>query len=581
MAAASGSASSAAESSIGWLKSVLPILEWLPSYKKSWFRFDLIAGLSLAAYSIPEALVNSSLAGLAPQHGLYAFLIAGFVYSLFTTSRHAAVAASATVSIMIGFSLGAMGIQDATRYAEMAAFTAILVGIIGFFAWLLRLSDIVSFISETILSGFRLGAALVIASTQLPKIMGIKGVGHNFFERMYDLGQNLGDTNFAALAVGMGALILILIGQRIMSKGIVPLIVVALSIVMMSVTNLAHYGVKITGTVAQGFPHFGLPSLKLSDIEDLVPIAFGCFLLAYVEGISMIRTFASKHHYSIDSRQELLAAGAANLAVGLGQGFPVAVGLSQSTVNEQAGAKTPVSMLVACSVCGLVLLFLAGLFRNLPQPVLAAMILVAAKSLVNFHEFNHLRRVSKPEFAVAIVTVAAVLVLGILKGVLVAAVISLLMLVRCVAHPTVTILGRIPGTDEFGGIDRHPENQTVPGLLACRAEGDLLYFNVGNIFNDILEHVRSQDPPVELVVFDLSASNYVDLEGAQMLRTLHEELSSEEIHLKLVGSQGHVRDLLRMDGLESLVGRIDRRLSLENIMGQKEAETEEPKILGH
>src|SRR5208283_1988964 len=348
MAAVSSNESSTADSSgTSTLKSMLPIFQWLPSYKKSWFRYDLIAGLALAAYSIPEALVNSSLAGLAPQHGLYAFLIGGFIYSFFTTSRHAAVAASSTVSIMIGFSLGAMGIQDATRYAEMAAFTAILVGIIGFFAWLLRLSDIVSFISETILSGFRLGAALVIASTQLPKIMGIKGEGHNFFDRMYHVFQNLGDINLVVLAVGVGALVLILVGQRIVSKGIVPLIVVALSIAMMSLTNLSDYGVQITGTVAEGFPHFVLPPLSLSDIEDLVPVAFGCFLLAYVEGISMIRTFASKHHYGIDPRQELLAAGAANLAVGFGQGFPVAVGLSQSTVNEHAGAKTPVSMLVA------------------------------------------------------------------------------------------------------------------------------------------------------------------------------------------------------------------------------------------
>jgi len=563
------------------LKSALPIFQWLPSYKKAWLRYDLVAGFALAAYSIPEALVNASLAGLPPQYGLYALLTGGLVYSLFTSSRHAAVAATSTVSIMIGFSLGAMGIEDATRYAEMAACTAILVGIISFFAWLLRLSDIVSFISETILSGFRLGAALVIASSQLPKIMGIKGGGHNFFERIYHVFQNMGDTNLVVLAVGRGALVLMLVGQRIVSKGIVPLVVVSLSIVMMSLLHLSDYGVQVTGTVPGGVPRFGLPGLSLNDIEDLVPVAFGCFLLAYVEGISMIRTFASKHHYAIDPRQELLAAGAANLTVGLGQGFPVAVGLTQSTVNEHSGARTPLSMLVACSVCGIVLLFLTGLFHDLPQPVLAAMVLVAAKSLVNVHELNHLRRVSKPEFVVALVTLSGVLLLGILKGVLVAAVVSLLMLVHRVAHPTVTILGRIPGTDQFGGLHRHPENQTVPGLLACRAEGDLLYFNVGNIFNEVLGHVRAQDPPIELVVFDLSTSNHVDLAGIQMVRNLHEELSSEGIKLKLVGAQGHVRDLLRMDGLESLVGRIHRRLSLDTIMNEKDSDSEEDPILGH
>jgi sulfate permease, SulP family len=565
-----------------WLQSVLPIFQWLPSYKKDWFRHDLLAGLTHAAYSVPEALVNASLAGIAPQHGLYSFLTGGLVYSVFTTSRHAAVAATSTLSIMVGYSLGALGINDPARYAEMAACIAALVGVISLLAWFLRLSDIVNFISDTILSGFRVGAALVIASSQLPKIMGIPSGGQNFFEGMYHVFQNAGDTNLVVLAMGSGALILMVLGRKIVSKGLVPLVVVALSIVLMSLTSLSEFGVKVTGDIPEGFPHFGLPRLNLKDIEEIIPIAFGVFLLAYVEGISMIRTFASKHRYAIDPRQELLAAGAANLAVGMGQGFPVAVGLSQSIVNEQAGAKTPLANLFAGSVCALVLVFFTGLFHNLPEPVLAAMILVAAKSLVNIREFNHLRRVSKREFVVALVTVLGVLFFGILKGVIIAAVISLVMLVHRVAHPSVSILGRIPGTDEFGGIDRHPENETVPGVLACRVEGDLLYFNVENIFNEILDHVRNGDPPIQLVVFDLSTSNHVDLAGARMVRHLHQTLSSQKVELKLVGAHGDVRDLLRLDGLEKLLGRIDRRLSLETIMNQQEEEAEVTgPIVGH
>ena len=288
----------------------------------------------------------------------------------------------------------------------------------------------------------------------------------------------------------------------------------------------------------------------------------------------MIRTFASKYRYKIDPRQEFLAASAANLTVGLGQGFPVAVGLSQSAVNEHAGARSPLSMIFACCVCGLVLLFFTGLFYNLPQPVLAAMVLVAAKSLVNIRELKHLRRVSKKEFSIALVTLCGVLFFGILAGVLLAALVSLVMLVHRVAHPNVSVLGRIPGTNEFGGIDRHPENETVPGVLACRVDGDLLYFNVESILNEIVDHGRKGDPPIELVVFDLTTSNHVDLAGARMLRNLHQELRSQGIALKLVGAHGDVRDLLRLDGLEKLVGRIDRRLTLETIMRQQEADSE-------
>lgn len=563
------------------LLSALPILRSIRSYKKDEFRHDLLAGLTHAAYSIPEALANASLAGLAPQHGLYSFLTGGLFYSVFTTSRQAAVASTSTLSIMIGYSLGTMGINDPTRYAEMAACTAILVGLISLVAWVLRLSDIVSFISETILDGFKVGAALVIAASQLPKILGIPTGGQNFFGQMYHVFQNLHDTNLVVLAVGAGSLILLFFGERIVSRGIVPLAVVSLSIVAMSVTNLSDHGVKVAGTIPEGFPHFGLPRLSLSDIEEILPVAFGCFLLAYVEGISMIRTFASKYRYPINPRQELLAAGAANLAAGLGQGFPVAVGLTQSIVNEQAGAKTPLANFFACSVCALVLLYVASLFSNLPAPVLAAMVLMAAKSLVNIRGLRHLMRVSKHEFIIALVTLAGVLLFGILKGVLLAAVVSLLMLVHRVAHPSVSILGRIARTAEFGGVDRHPENETVPGVLACRVEGDLLYFNEESVLEEILDHASAGDPPIELVVFDLSTTNHVDLAGARMVRRLHQQLSSRKIELKLVGARGNVRDLLRLDGLETLVGRIDRRLSLDTIMNQEKGELEEPQVLGH
>jgi high affinity sulfate transporter 1 len=557
------------------LQSRLPILQWLPSYQINWLRHDVLAGLALAAYSIPEALVNASLAGMPPQHGLYCFLIAGIAYSLFTTSRHAAVAATSAVSIMVGSTLGSMGIGDPAHYAKLAAATAMLVGVISFFAWLLRLSDIVGFISETILSGFKVGAALVIASSQLPKFLGIQEGYGNFFERIFQVLQNLGHVNLAVLVVGVGALILLLVGSRVISNGVVSLVVVTLSIIVMSLTSLSEFGVKVTGDIPVGFPVFGFPRLSFADIEEIVPVAFGCFLLAYVEGISMMRTFALKYRYKIDSGQEFLAAGAANLAVGLGQGFPGAVGLSQSTVNEHAGGRTrtPLSMIFACAMCGVVLLFFTGLFRNLPQPVLAAMILVAAKSLVNIPELKHLARVSKREFIVALVTLVSVLFFGILKGVLLAVVFSLVMLVHRVAHPVVSVLGRIPGTNEFGGTDRHPENETIPGVLACRAEGDLLYFNVENIFNDILDRVRSSDSPIELVVLDLSTSNHVDLAGARMVHHLHHELSSEGIYLILVGAHGDVRDLLRLDGLEKLVGRIDRHLTLEMVMNRKKAES--------
>jgi high affinity sulfate transporter 1 len=548
------------------LWSVLRIANWLPQYQRGWLPFDVIAGVTLAAYAVPVSLAYASLAGLPPQMGMYCYLLAGLGYALLGSSRHLAVGPTSAISLLLGVTLAGLAGDDPARRAALASLTALIVAGVFALAWLLRLSVLVSFISESILTGFKAGAALVIASTQLPKLFGVRGGGDDFFERMSLLVQQMPGTSLFTLAVGVGALVVLLLGEKFLPGRPVALAVVLLALVVASLGQLEQHGVKVVGHLPAGLPHFqvagaGPGALRTEELRQLVRLAFACFLLAYIESISSARTFSLKHQYAVDPSQEFLGLGAASLLVGLWQGFPVAGGLSQSAVNEQAGARTPLSLAVASATIALVLVFFTGLFQSLPDAVLAAIVLVAVKGLIDLKELRYLWHASRIDFGAAGVALAGVLVMGILDGVLVAVLASVVMLLWRVARPHVAFLGRIPGTDRFSDVGRHPENEAIPGVLAFRVEASLVYFNVDHVLQTVLQRVRSE-PGLRRVVYDLSNTPYVDVAGARMLRRLHDELAGQNVGLRVVGAHSEVRDRLRFEKLQDWVGPINRHVSL-------------------
>jgi MFS superfamily sulfate permease-like transporter len=333
------------------------------------------------------------------------------------------------------------------------------------------------------------------------------------------------------------------------------------------VLGLPALGVPTTGNIPAGLPTITGPQLRLRDIEGIFPLAAGCLLLAYIEGVSAARAFAAKHHYALDSRQELLGLGAANLAAALGHGYPVAGGLSQSAVNDKAGARTPLALVVASVALGLCLLFLTGLLENLPKAVLAAVVLVAVSGLFDFPALYRMWRVSRLDFYSATVALIAVLALGILQGILLAALASILMLLARVSQPHVAFLGRVPGTHIYSDLARHPENETLSGVIAVRPEASLIYVNADAVFATIMRHLGERDlPGVRLLACDLSASPYLDLAGSHMLHELREHLAARKIALRIIGAHGRVRDLLRADGLADIVGR--RALNLDTLLDE-------------
>jgi MFS superfamily sulfate permease-like transporter len=465
---------------------------------------------------------------------------------------------------MVGGTVAEMAGGDAFRYGQIATLAGVVLASLCVIAWALRLSALTSFVSETILLGFKAGAALTIAATQLPALFGVPGSDGRFFTRLYAVLAQLGDLSPATTAVGLGAIAMLLLGDLLLPGRPVALGVVALAISAVSFTSLREAGLALVGNVPSGLPAFGMVDLRPRDVDGLVPLALGCLLLAYVEGVSAARTFAVKHGYPLDVRQELLGLGAANFLAASGGGYPVAGGLSQSAVNDKAGAKTPLSLVFASVTLGLCLLFLTGAVARLPKAVLAAIVLVAVKGLIDVPAIARLRRLDRFEFRVAMVALVGVLLLGILKGIMLASIASILMLIRRASDPHVAFLGRVPGTRSFSDLARHPDNERFEGVLVFRVEASLLYFNVENVLRTVLARVRSE--PVRLVVCDLSTSPYVDLAGAGMLASLSDALARRNAVLRVVNPRGATRDLLRAKDLEATIGNIDRFSSIADVL---------------
>ena len=544
---------------------------WFSGYAPAWLRADLIAGITLAAYLLPAAIGDASLANLPPETGIYACLFSGLVFWWFCSARHTAVTVTSAISLLLGSSLGELAGGDTTRFAALAAATSLLVGLLAVVAWLVRAGSVVNFVSETVMTGFKTGIALVLASTQLPKLCGFSGAhGGSFWERMRHFVTHVGETQWMSLALGLAALAVLLAGKRFLPGRPVAIVVVVGGIVAAAAFDLGARGVKLLGDVPHGLPVPGLPAIGWEDVNELLPLAFACFLLAAVETTAIGRMFGRKHGYRIEPDREFLAIGAANLAAGLGGGFPVSGGMSQSLVNESGGARSPVSGLFGALVLLTVALWFSGLLAPLPQPVLAAIVLMAVTSLFKFAALQRLWRAHRTEFWVALVALLGVLGSGILRGVLIGAILSLAILLRRAARPHVAILGRIPGMQRFSDMERNPENVSVPGLLLFRTEASLLYFNVDKVRETVMATLRAENErsPVKLVVCDLSSSPYVDMAGAELLSELHGDLAKEGVGFQVVEARAKVRDMLRLEGLEERLGHISRRASLAQVVAE-------------
>lgn len=548
-----------------WHKLFPPVL-WLKSYKTKFLKGDFLAGITLAAYGIPVSLAYATLAGLPPEYGIYGYLIGGFFYAILGTSKQLAIGPTSAISLLIGTTIADMAHGDVQRWADIASLTALVFSVLAILAYMLRLSGIINFISETVLVGFKAGAALTIGLTQLPKLFGVKGGGENFLERIISLFYQLPETNTAVLFFGIVAIVILIFGEKIAPGKPIAIVIVIVSIVLISATSLGLQGISTVGIIPSGLPEFHLPSLRFRDIDGVFPLAMACFLLSYIESVSAARTLAQKNGYSIDSRQELLALGIANAAVAFGQGYPVAGGLSQSAVNDTAGAKTPLSLVFASATIAFCLLFLTDMLQYLPNVILAAIVLVAIRGLFDLKEMKHLYKINKEEFFVAMIALIGVLIFGILRGVLLAAIVTLVLLLKATSNPNVAFLGRIPGTKRYSDLERHPDNEIIEDVLIVRVESAILYFNVENIKEEIWKKINTETHPIKTVILDLNSSPHVDIAGARFLKQLFIDLKKKKMSLKIAEARSEVRDILRSENLEDLLGHISRFVSVDDLV---------------
>ncbi|MCI0632401.1 MAG: SulP family inorganic anion transporter [Actinobacteria bacterium] len=524
-----------------------------------WLRGDVVAGLTVWAVLVPEALAYASIAGVSPVVGLYAAPGALIMYAAFGSSRHLVTGPMSATAALSAAAVAEFATAGSAAFVTLTTTLAITAGIVGILAALLRLGALANFISEPVLKGFIIGLALTIIVGQLPKLFGVEGGEGDFFDKIWDLLSQLGDTSGWTLAVGTIGLLTVLLLRRYVPLAPGSLVAVALGIGATKLLDLESKGVEIVGEIQSGLPTLGLPDgMEANDLLDLAPSAIGILLVGFAEGLGAAKNYAAKNGYEIEANRELLGFGAANIASGLSSGMVVNGSLSKTAVNGAAGANSQLSGLVVAALTVVTLLFLTGLFEQLPEATLAAVVIAAVLELVDLEALRRLYRVqsarlgrvlgpaARTDFLAAIAAMAGVLVFDTLPGLFIGIGVSMLLLLYRASRPRISELGRVPGTAQFTDVSTHPDNERVPGLVIVRVESGLFFANAEHV-RDEIGRLAAQDG-VRAVLLDAETIAFVDLTGVKMLVELHHALRGSGKRLLLARDIGQVRDVLRASG---------------------------------
>ncbi len=529
----------------------LPCVATLQTYKASFLPHDLAAGLTLGAVMVPIGLAYGEMAGL-PLAGLYGSMLPLLAYALFGSSRQLIVGPDTAMAALVAVVVVPLAPGDPVRLAVLAAGLGVMVGGLCLLGGVLRLGFVANFLSKPVIVGFMHGLALVIAVAQVPKVLGVKSEGATTLEQAVNLLHRLGDANGATMAIGVASFAVILLSRRFLPR--VPGAVVALvgSTLAVVVLGLEGHGVAVVGRIPTGLPGLSAPALSLADFDALLPVALVAALLSFSDTVVTARAFAQRNRYRIDANQELLAIGVANLVSGLSQGLPISASDSRTAVSEAAGGRTQVTSVVAALVVAGVMLWLADLLYFLPAAALGGILMASAWSLCDFGEFRRLWRFRGISLAGALVTLAGVVVLGVMEGILIGVVFSLVLLLRALAFPPDAVLGRVPdGSWHDPGY--RPDAVPVPGTLVYRFAAPLFFANC-ELFRDRVEALVGAAPgPLSGVVIDGGGIQDVDLTGCEILVELDRGLRARGIRLVF----GDLRDRVKRDIVRGLQLALD------------------------
>lgn len=557
---------------------IIPILDWLPHYTRSDFRGDLQAGLTVGVMLVPQGMAYGLLAGLPPIYGLYSGIVPLLLYAFFGSSRQLSVGPVALVSLLVLAGVGRFAETGSEAFVGMAIATALIAGLIQVALSIFRLGFLINFLSHPVISGFTSAAAFIIGLSQLKFLLGIEIARANRVQDIFvDAAANIHHTNFITLAIGLSGIIIILIIRHIRKTLPSGLIVVLLGTAVVWLAHLDQYGVDIVKEIPRGLPSFSLPKLTLEEIIKLFPLALTICIISFIESLAIAKTLEARHKsYRVDANQELLALGMSKIGGAFFQSFPTTGSFTRSAVNDEAGARTGMSSILATVVVIITLLFFTPVFYYLPKALLASIIVAAVIGLVDYKEALHLWKTDRRDFLTLMATFIITLTLGIQTGVATGVVLSIALLIYRSSKPHVAVLGRLPDTRYFRNVTRFEHAIQYPDKLILRFDAQL-YFGNAEFFRETVEKLSiEKGEDLRYVILDCASVSDMDSTGAHTLHDVVSFLKTRGVVFAMASVIGPVRDTLGNTGLLDLIGRDNIHLNVYEAISYYKKQKGEP-----
>jgi high affinity sulfate transporter 1 len=533
---------------------LLPVLDWLPAYRREWLLSDFLAGLAVWAVMVPEGMAYASIVGVPPIMGLYTIVPPLIAYALLGTSRLLVVGPDTATGLISALTVGAVATQGTADFNTLTSTLAILIGAFFLLLGALRMGWVAAFIPTPVMRGFIEGLVCVTIIGQVPHLLGIGGTSGNFFTKLWFVLQHLADASLAPMLTGLLSLVAMQLLRRLAPRIPSALVVVVAATVLVGLLGGEAAGVSVVGDLPSGLPYFIPPNLDPAILQALAPGALAIVLVGYAEALGGAKAAAMQGGGNIDPNQELVAHGPANILSGLFGGFLVVGSLSKTSVAISAGARTQLTNLIAALFCFLTLVLLTPLFRGMPHPTLAAIVIAAMLHLSKPGYLRDLFARRRVEFALAAVVIAGELTLGVLHGIALGVVLALLTLIYRTSHPQGAVLGQLPGEEAYRDVERHPEAVTFPGLLIWRCGGDLFFASVDRLNEGMKAALAASRPPAKHVLLDADSVNFIDTTACDTLLNVIKELQSQGITLAFARVRDEVREPMRLGGIEAVVG---------------------------
>ena len=532
----------------------LPVLGWLPTYRRDWLLPDTLAGLALWAVMVPEGMAYSEILGVSPIMGLYTIIPPLLAYALLGTSRLLVVGPDTATGLISALGVGAIAAQHTAEFNTLTSTLAILIGVFFLLFGALRMGWVAAFIPTPVMRGFIEGLVCVTIIGQVPHLLGISGTSGNFFAKLWYVLSHLSEAGLAPVLTGVLSLALMLLLRRFASSVPAALVVLVVATIAVSLLGGEARGVEVVGSLPSGLPRFIVPKVDLATLQELAPAALAIVLVGYAEALGAAKAAATQGGGDIDPNQELLAHGPANIFSGLFGGFLAVGSLSKTSVAMAAGARSQVANIVAAILCLLTLVLLTPLFRGMPHPALAAIVIAAMLHLSKPKYLRELFGRSGWEFVIALVVIAGELTLGVLHGIALGVVLALLLLIYRTSHPHGAVVGQLPGTEAYRDVHRHPDALTFPGLLIWRAGGDLFFASIGHFNEGLKAALASSRPRITHVLLDADSVNFIDTSAADALLISIQHFQNQGITFAFARVRDSVREPMRLAGIEAVIG---------------------------